>query len=389
MSIEVVIIGSATKQIEELLRPGYKQVSAGPTSDLLRLAQPGSKCPRVVVLDVRSRHEVPSALSILKKEHPASGVVIVADKLDPALMLEAMRAGVTEWVVDPVKQSELIAAVERAGGNATHAIGEVFAVVGAKGGVGATTIAVNVATSLSSVPGTRTLLIDLHPACGDAALFLGVDPNFSMIDALDNTHRLDEAFLKGIVVKTSAGPDLLASPDRAFPTPIDPKKIRAVLEFASCAYHYVVLDVPRAEASYDEALSLAGSITVVATQELSAIRSASRMAAAFRQRHGAGKIHIVVNRYDHAAEIGSDDLERAVGGRIGHKFPSNYRLAIDALNKGRPIVVDNHNKLASSITSYARSLTNTGRKDAATPGRKDTSTVDRSTGLFGRLTGRG
>jgi Flp pilus assembly CpaE family ATPase len=88
-----------------------------------------------------------------------------------------------------------------------------------------------------------------------------------------------------------------------------------------------------------------------------------------------------VNRYDHAAEIGSDDLERAVGGRIGHKFPSNYRLAIDALNKGRPIVVDNHNKLAASLAAYARTLTNANSKDA--------SIVERSTGFFGRLTGRG
>jgi pilus assembly protein CpaE len=381
VSIEIAIIGSTTKELEELLRSAHPQISSGSAMDLLRLAQPGARCPRVMVLDVRKRPDLPPALPMLKKEHPGIGVVIVADKLDPSRMLEAMRAGVSEWVVDPVKQPELIAAVERAAGNTTQAAGEVFAVVGAKGGVGATTIAVNIATSLASVSGARTLLVDLHPACGDAALFLGVDPNFSMTDALENTHRLDEAFLKGIVVKTAAGLDLLASPDRAFPSPMDPKKIRAVLEFAARSYRYVVLDVPRAEAALDEAIGLAGSITVVATQELSAIRSGSRMAAAFRQRHGAARVHIVVNRYDHAAEIGSDDLERAVGGRIGHKFPSNYRLAIDALNKGRPIVVDNHNKLASSFAAYARSLTSTHGKDA--------SNVNRSTGFFGRLTGRG
>jgi pilus assembly protein CpaE len=381
VSIEIAIIGSTTKELEELLRSTHVQISSRPVSDLLRLAQPGAKCPRVIVLDGRKQSELPAALSVLRKEHPTTGVVIVADKLDPQRMLEAMRAGVSEWVVDPVKQAELVAAVERAAGNTPNAAGEVFAVVGAKGGVGATTIAVNIATSLSSASGARALLVDLHPACGDAALFLGVDPNFSMTDALENTHRLDEAFLKGIVVKTPAGPDLLASPDRAFPTAIDPKKIRAVLEFASRSYRYVVLDVPRSEASLDDALSLAGSITVVATQELSAIRSGSRMAAAFRQRHGAARVQIVVNRYDHAAEIGSEDLERAVGGRIGHKFPSNYRLAIDALNKGRPIVVDNHNKLASSFAAYARSLSSTNGKDA--------SKVDRSTGFFGRLTGRG
>jgi len=381
--IEIAIIGSATKELEDVLRAAHVQTFSGSVTDLLRLAQPGSKCPQAIVVDVRKRQELPSALPVLKKEHPTVGVVIVADQLDPARMLEAMRAGVNEWVVDPVTPAELVAAVERAAGNTTRALGEIFAVVGGKGGVGATTIAVNIATSLSSAAGGRTLLIDLHPACGDAALFLGVDPNFSMTDALENTHRLDDAFLKGIVVKTPAGPDLLASPDRAFPAALDPKKIRAVVEFASRSYRYVVLDVPRSDASMDDVLSLAGNITVVATQELSAIRSGSRMAAAFRQRLGAARINIVVNRYDNAAEIGSDDLERAVGGRIGHKFPSNYRLAIDALNKGRPIVVDNHNKLAASFAAYARTLTKANSKD------KDGSSVERSTGFFSRLTGRG
>jgi pilus assembly protein CpaE len=379
--IEIAIIGSATKELEDVLRAAHVQTFSGSVTDLLRLAQPGAKCPHAIVVDARKRQELPSALPVLKKEHPTVGVVIVADQLDPARMLEAMRAGVNEWVVDPVTPAELVAAVERAAGNTTRALGEIFAVVGAKGGVGATTIAVNIATSLSSAAGGRTLLIDLHPACGDAALFLGVDPNFSMTDALENTHRLDDAFLKGIVIKTPAGPDLLASPDRAFPAALDPKKLRAVVEFASRSYRYVVLDVPRSDASLDDVLSLAGNLTVVATQELSAIRSGSRMAAAFRQRLGATRINIVVNRYDHAAEIGSDDLERAVGGRIGHKFPSNYRLAIDALNKGRPIVVDNHNKLAASLAAYARTLTNANSKDA--------SIVERSTGFFGRLTGRG
>jgi len=117
---------------------------------------------------------------------------------------------------------------------------------------------------------------------------------------------------------------------------------------------------------------------VVATQELTAIRNASRTAATLRQHHGPDKVRIVVNRYDRGAEIAPEDLERAVGGRIGHRFPSNYRLAIAALNKGRPLVVDNHNSLASSFAAYARSLS--GHTAAAAP--------ERPAGLMSKLTGR-
>jgi pilus assembly protein CpaE len=382
VSIDVNVIGSESQELETLLRGAGIRATTAPEKELLRLVQPGTPAPAVVVLDVRRQGTLPAALPLLKKEHPSTGVVIVAEKLDPALMLEAMRAGVTEWVVDPVTVAELVPAVERAGGmKAAPTAGEIFAIVGAKGGVGATTVAVNVATTLSSVAKGRTLIIDLHPAGGDTALFLGAEPSFSTNDALDNTHRLDEAFLKGLVVKTPAGPDLLASPDRALASAVDPSRLRTVVDFASRCYQYVILDVPRGAAAFDSVLELATSITVVTTQELAAIRAASRLAAALRQRQGGDRIRVVINRYDRSAEIGSQDLERAVGGQIGHRFPSNYRLAIDALNTGRPIVVDNHNKLAASFASYARAL------PTATAPTAETAAAP-AAGLLGRFTRR-
>lgn len=377
MPIDVSVIGSSTNELEDLVRASGARTVSAATSDLLRLAQPESKPPQVVVLDIRQQPQVPPALALLKREHPATGVVIVAGKLEPTVMLEAMRAGVTEWVTDPVVAKDLAAAIERAAGAASPvALGEVFAVVGAKGGVGATTVAVNIATTLASIAKGSTLLIDLHPSGGDAALYLGAEAKFSVLDALDNTHRLDETFLKGLVVKTG-GTDLLASADRPAARPVDPHRIRAVVEAAMRCYRFVVLDVPREYALAHEALDVASSITVVTTQELAAIRNASRAAAALREHHGADRVRVVVNRYDRAAEIAPEDLERAIGGRIGHRFPSNYRLAIAALNKGRPLVTDNHNNLASAFAAYARSLSG----QASTP---DT----RPSGLLGKLTGR-
>ena len=376
MSIDISIIGRDSHEIEKLLRSSGMRVTTAPPSDLLRLVQPGAKPPAVIVLDVRNDPGLPPALQLLKREHPGTGVVIVAGALDPTLMLEAMRAGVTEWLSSPIVERELLAAINRVAGASTEQTkGEVFAVIGGKGGVGTTTVAVNVATALSKIG--STLLIDLHPACGDAALFLGVDPKFTVLDALENTHRLDEVFLKGIVMKTAAGPDLLASPDRAVSLLIEQERVRTVVESASRCYRYVVLDVPRTTVGMEQVLGLASVITVVATQELAAIRGAGRMAAVLRQGHGAHRVRIVLNRYDRAAEIASDDLEHAVGGHVGFKFPSNYRLAIDALNKGRPLVVDNHNKLASAFVSYARTLAQVSNGEPA---------ENRTAGLFGRFT---
>ena len=80
--------------------------------------------------------------------------------------------------------------------------------------MGTTTAAVNVATELARLKPGGVLLVDLHLAYGDAAVYLAAEPRFSVADALENTHRLDDAFLKSLCVRTKAGPELLASPDR-------------------------------------------------------------------------------------------------------------------------------------------------------------------------------
>jgi pilus assembly protein CpaE len=298
----------------------------------------------------------------LKRQHPLTGVVIVASSLDPVLMLEAMRAGVNEFVTEPVTQSDLKAAIDRvAAKRPAPEPGQVFAFLGGKGGVGTTTLAVNVATTLASMAASSTLLIDLHVAYGDAALFVGAEPRFSVADALEQVHRLDETFLRNLVGRTKFALDLLASSDRAMVGPLDVRAIRGLIDCAARHYPYVVLDVPRSDAAMLDALELVTKIVVVANQELATIRSASRMAAALRQRYGKDRVAVVVSRYDQLAEIGRKEIERVMGGPIAHVFPSNYRLALGALNLGRPLVLDNHNKLAASFESFARSLvTNPG-----------------------------
>ncbi len=109
----------------------------------------GAKQPAVLVLDLRDEPQIPPALPQLKRQHPATGVLLVASKLDPALMLEAMRAGVNEFVTAPVTVAELQAAIKRLMGNWPRLPRRGLRFIGAKGGVGATTVAVNIATALA------------------------------------------------------------------------------------------------------------------------------------------------------------------------------------------------------------------------------------------------
>jgi pilus assembly protein CpaE len=375
VAISVTLIGERDRELEDRLRGAGMRPTTIPSSELSTLIHPSSPIPDIVVLDLRAEPQIPHSLPLLKRQHPETAVVIIASTLDPALMLDAMRAGVTECVTD-IHRGDLEAAIvrlmaQRAGPD----IGEVFVFVGAKGGVGTTTAAVNVASALSKAG--STLLIDLHFAGGDAALYLGAEPRFSVIDALENTHRLDAAYFRSLVVRTKAGPDILASADRALTGPVDPLRVKTLVDFAGRHYRYTLLDIPRSEAAVLDSLEDCSTIAVVTNQELPTVRGTARLVSTLRRRYGKDKVEVILSRSDRRAELSIEDLEKAINGTIKSIFPSDYRLAVDALNRGRPLVMDGNTPLAAAYQSYARELA--GLTDDR---------ADRGIGLFGRLTGR-
>jgi pilus assembly protein CpaE len=370
---------SADPQLVQLLSETGVASTTIQREALSSLSQPGASQPQVLVVDLRQQPEFPHALALLKRQHPATGVLLVLRQLEPALMLEAMRAGVTECVAEPLSPSEIQAAVKRLVGNVmARERGQVFAFVGAKGGVGATTIAVNIATALAKGKPGSTLLIDLNVACGDAAVFLGSEPRFSVLDAIDNVKRLDAAYFHGLVVHSKSGPDLLGASGRPVTGSFESGRLRELLDFASQMHRYTVLDVPRSDTMVLDSLESATKIVLVANQELATVRSASRMAATLRHRYGQERLSLVLTRTDRRAEIGHEDVERTVGLDVRHTFPSDYRLALQAMNKGRPIVVDNHNDLSAAFTAFARDLAGAADNDQKPMGRS----------LFGRIAPR-
>jgi pilus assembly protein CpaE len=377
---EVAIIGAKDREIERLLAAINLRTTQLPASELATLSHAAARQPDVVVVDLRGGQALPPTVAALKRQHPTTPVLLVCSSLEPAIVLEAMRAGVNECVAEPLQAAEIETAVTRLLAHKQPvATGQVFAFIGAKGGVGTTTVAVNVATELSRTAPGRTLLVDLHLAHGDAAVFLGVEPRFSVVDALDNIHRFDDAFFKGLVMPSPAGPHLLASSDRQLAQTSSVQRVRSLVEFATSLYRYIVLDVPRSDAAALDALDQASRIVVVANQELATVRNASRIAAALRQRYGNDRVTVIVNRVDTHAEIGRDDVEKVVGTRVVHSVPSDYRMALRALNKGRPLALDNHNKLAASFRELAHDLAGV----VPTP-----ATTQESSGLFGLLKGR-
>jgi pilus assembly protein CpaE len=380
VALSITLIGTTDRQLEELLSGSGHRVKAVAPPELLALSQPGAAQPDVVVLDVRASAALPPTLSSLRRQHPGTGVVIVARRMDPALMLEAMRAGVSEWLADPITAQDLAHAVARVTSSRPLSVnGQIFAFVGAKGGVGTTTTAINVAAALAQVvPDEQTLLMDMHLSYGDAAVYLGAEPRFSVADAMENTHRLDESFFESLVVQTKSGVHLLASAERAT-SGADLRRVSTLLQFAMSHYRFTLLDLPRSDASALDALEGVATILIVANQELATVRNAGRMAAALRQRYGKERVRVIVSRYDKQAEIGTEDVARVVGSPVSFNVPSDYRAALQALNKGRPLASDRDTKLAGAFHAIACELAGVKAQPAS-----DDAKGGGLLGLFGR-----
>ncbi len=356
---DAIIIDPRDRDLEAVLRECGINATSVPPAGLAALAHSSASQPGLLVLDLRGSSNVLASLGALKRQHPSTPVAAVLSSPDPHLLMDAMRAGVNEVLIEPLSPKSVADSLGRlqpavaVKGDA----GKIFAFVGAKGGVGTTTAAVNVATALSRLgDGEKTLLVDLHVTHGDAAVFFGVVPRFSVVDAVENTHRLDEAFFGGLVTPTKAGPDLLASSDRAVATSMGVEPVRALLRFAAGLYRYIVLDVPRSDAAALDGLDGASNIVIVANQELPTVRNAGRIALALRQRYGKERVKIVLNRYDQQADIAHEDVEKVIEAKIRHSVPSDYRMALQSLNRGRPLTVENHNKLSAAYVRLAEDL---------------------------------
>lgn len=173
--------------------------------------------PDVVVVNIDQNEPVAlSLIQSLKATHSSLGVIALSQRTDGQVILRAMRAGAGEFITTPIQIDELFQALERvssiglaAGRNKP---GVTIAVTGSSGGVGATTIAVNLACAMARDPGNSVVLVDLDLAVGDADVFLDTIPDYTLLDVAQNIARLDLAMLRKSLTKHDSGVYLLPRP---------------------------------------------------------------------------------------------------------------------------------------------------------------------------------
>jgi len=347
-------------------------------------ARPGAEGGDMVVVDIRAdASSGMAAVERLRASQPAVAIFAIAATAEPDLILQAMRAGANEffpWIPGGANQASRTmedsfhGAVRRTAARREAAsasarqpcVSHVF--LGAKGGAGTTTVSVNCAVELARLTKRPTVILDLKPCLGEVALFLGVRPRFTVLDAIENLHRLDRDFLRELVARHKSGLDILAGSEQFDrPNAQDASAIEELLRVLSKVYDFIVIDAGNMINSCAvSALYVADTIFLVANPDVPSIRNAQRLVDRVRQL-GAGseRVKILLNRVSDQHLIAPKQIETALGYGIHHAFSSDYRTVSTALNSGVPLSLTNHSEISSQFGNFTRHLV--GLHDDAKP----------------------
>lgn len=320
--------------------------------------------PDLVVVDGRYHQaEALSTIERLRAGAPGVSIFMVALDASPDAILQSMRVGANEFLTWPPVETAFHEAIGRAAArrnsSPTRARATTTVFFGAKGGAGTTTIAVNSAVELARLSKRPTVIVDLKAGLGEVTLFLGVRSRYSLLDAIDNLHRLDSEFLKELVVKHKSGLEILAGSDHFDrPGPPDSGAIDEVFRLLARQYEYIVVDAGSQLNPCSTAVLYAADTTyLIPNPDVPSVRNAQRLLDRIGQLGACGdRVRILLNRASEPYPIPPDQIESALGRSIAHMFRSDYRTVSSALNSGVPLSLTGNTELAAQFDSFTRRM---------------------------------
>lgn len=340
--------------------------------------------PDLVIVDIRN--DTTSALSgieRLRASAPGVAIFAIATTADPDLILQSMRAGANEFFIWPPAEDTFYGAIRRTAarretthGSRPSATTLVF--FGAKGGAGTTTMAVNCAVDLARM-NHPTVILDLKPGLGEVALFLGIRPRYTILDAVDNLHRVDGEFLRELVIKHKSGLDIMAGSENFDrPNGSDAGGIEELLRFLTRQYEYIVIDAGSQINSCSVAgLYAADRMFLVLNPDVPCVRNSQRVLERVRELGAAGeRVRLLLNRAAEPFPIPPKQIEGALGHSIHHTFPSDYKTVSTALNSGVPLALTGDSDIATQFDAFVRGMVDP-------TGEADSTTQQKSRGLLG------
>lgn len=280
---------------------------------------------------------------------PNCSILVSSTSTDGRLILESMRAGAKEFLTEPLRPEELAAALQRvkrqATGNSSPSAKDgchVFAVAGATGGVGSSSVAVNLACALAADSANSVVLVDLDVALGDDDVFLDTIPEYTLADIAQNVERLDLTLLRKSLTVHSTGVHLLPRPMQLDEVRhITSEKLQRVLGLLKTSFTHMVIDTSKSYSELDMlAMRTADDVLMLTQLDLPCLRNVVRLLMTFDEEESLrSKVKVIVNRY--GQDSGQISLKKArdtIGRDVYWQIPNDYRVMVEVRNNGVPLL---------------------------------------------------
>ena len=333
---------------------------AGPTDAILRQLQDSRA--EVVIVDIPA-HDAQRAvhtIELIRSTTQQIAIFANGEMTHPASIVASMRASAGEYLDNSAGPDSLLEALTRFTSARTRNLGgagkaRVFTFLSAKGGAGCTTAAVNTAVALQKSHG-NVVLIDFAPI-GHAALHLNLRPQFGVLDALQNLHRLDGSLLDGLMTPTKDGLHLLAAPQQLYPSEPTPGELARLFDLLVNHYSFVIVDASSRLDPTTRLLSdLSNAVLVVAQTDVVSLWSAARIHTFLQEGTGRDRLRIVLNRYKKIPGFTEDDVEHVTNCKVLWKVPNAFQSVSPSIDHGIPVVLQEGPEISRSYRALAAAL---------------------------------
>ena len=313
--------------------------------------------------------EILEKIELLLESNETGEFLIMTEQPETELLMRLMRIGIKEFLPLPLDEQEFKIAIDRFKARAVPGDvsgqkknGRVISVIGSKGGVGTTTVAVNLGVCLAgNSKESSVALIDMNTLFGEIPLFLDLTPRFHWGEITKNIERLDPIFLMNILSRHKSGVHLLPSPSylngNNAPTM---EVIDRLLGLMRSMFDYVVVDAGQSLVDSNlRALQHSDQVFLISLLNMPCLSNTNRLIKSLIELGYASKeqLKVVINRYLKKSEITVKDAESGIGYEIFCLIPNDYRTTMAAINQGKPIrEVAPNSQVAATFQEMTRNL---------------------------------
>ena len=306
-----------------------------------------------------------SLVAEVARDVPQCQVLVVSNSQEGSVILQAMRNGAKEFLSAPLNLDDFMAALDRiqnkGGGKGTKAKGtKVITLLGAGGGVGCTSLAVNLGCSLAADDSNSVAVIDLDLALGDADVWLDIIPDYTIQDVAENIGRLDYSMLKRSLTQHETGVFLLPRPVHMEERPpMVPDELQRVIALLKATFSHLIIDLTKSFTPLDmAALNVSDIIFIVTQLDLPCLRNVVRINQFLEEHELSDRIRVIVNR------VGLDDsqisLNKAldtIGREVFWQIPNEYAVMVESRNNGIPLIKEfSKAKITRAIVQLAERI---------------------------------